>query len=601
MALSENTQLKVVNSIDTAHEMLEWFNNTEATILGLDTETSGTPIFQPDFRLRTIQIGDRENGWMVDFERWGGFILELMNRWDEKGGEWVLHNASYDIKVLKVAADYDIPWEKVHDTMIMSRILYPQYKADLKSATDRHVDTRASSGQEELKKEFKKHGWNWNTIPLTNKVYVFYSALDPVLAYNLYQELYPQLAQTDMYKVYDLEMGVLRTMVGCEFRGIKVDLDYVQQMKDEYTLKVEQGTKEVEDRWDVSISANTQLVRKFTELGARFTQFTDSGAKSVNEDQMIEFMSSDVPDVSELATRIVEIRGMSKMVGSYFKNFIDYEQGGYLHPNINTLQAISGRMSITKPALQTLHSDDSIVRNSFIANQEDHLICSADYDQMELRLLAHLSGDPALITAFHNADSTGSDFFTEMAKDVYKDPNFKKSDPRRAQIKTFVYSSMFGAGISKMAKSAGVSVAEMQEISEKVFTSFPGFKTFAAQQMREAEVNLGKTGLAYVTLDSGRRMPVDKDKIYKATNQSIQSLGAELLKRAIMRLDMSGLGEYILLPIHDEILFSIPKDRTEELFPLINDCMSFDQGEFKVNLTAGTEIKGYRWGEAYEK
>lgn len=601
MALHGDTQLRLVNSLKDVQDMVEWFDSTDAEILGLDTETSGLKIYDPCFKLRMVQIGDEMHGWAVPFERWGGIILELMRRWDAKGGQWTLHNMAYDYKVLKVHAGYEIPWHNAHDTMIMSRILFPDKPAGLKELTDRFVDPRASMGDAALKAAFKRGGWTWENIPIDQEDYWFYSALDPILAATLYRELRPQLDYTQMYSVYDLEMGVLRVMVGAEDRGLKVDLDYIGNKIEEFSQLVVDGEQFVEDTWGVNMNSNPQLVEKFTELGAKFTKFTPKGEKSVDKEQMDRFMESDNEDVASLASKIVNTRKIAKMNGSYFKNFMEMAQSGYLHPNIQTLQAKSGRMSITNPALQTLHSDDSLIRNSIVPSAHDHIICSADYDQMELRLLAHLSEDQALIDAFNNADATGGDFFTDMGRTVYDDPTMEKSDPRRARIKTLMYSSIYGAGIDKMAKSAGVSYEEMEETANKIFSTFPGFKGFMAKKAAEAEQNLRDYGEAFVTLSSGRRLPVESDKIYKATNQSIQSLGAELLKMAIMRLDSSELSQYILLPIHDEILFSIPVDKIDELFPIIDNCMSFTEGEFLVNLTAATEIKGYRWGEAYNK
>ena len=600
MPLRDDTQLRLIQSIQDVRDMVKWFEGLETNVLGLDTETSGLKIYQPDFKLRMIQIGDDHNGWAVPFHNWGGSVLELMREWDAKNGQWTLHNIAYDWKVLKVMAEYEIPWRNAHDTMIMSRILYPAERAGLKDVTDKYIDPRASMGEKALTEAFKNNGWTWATIPIDQKDYAFYSALDPVLARAIFDVFYPQVMETP--GVYDLEMSALRVLVGAEDRGMRIDLDYAKRKSEELSNTVLSKEKYAEEHWGININSNPQLLTKFTEMGAKFSVFTPKGDPSVNKVQLDRFMQSSNEEVAELSKFVVETRSLAKMNSSYFMNFISMEQDGVLHPNINTMAARTGRMSVTDPALQTLHSSDSVIRNTFLPRNDGEVLVSCDYSQVEARLLAHLSGDENLIRAFKEADSTGGDFFVEVGKLVYSDPHFKKSDPRRKLMKGLIYGSSYGAGIDKMAQTAGVPKAEMEVAANHLFTAFPGIKSYMAELERRGEQTEKETGVGYVELASGRKLVADEGKMYTLTNYSIQGLAAELLKIAFMRIEMAGLSEYVQIPVHDEIIFSLPEDNYEErFFPLIQECMSFTDGEFAVDLLAIPERIGYRWGEGYDK
>lgn len=580
--------------------MVTWFENTETDVLGLDTETSGLKIYDKDFRLRMVQIGDDTHGWAVPYHLWGGAVLELMQEWDSRNGLWTLHNVAYDYKVLKEKAGYLLPWRNVHDTMIMHKVIDSSARAGLKDLTDRYIDPRASMGEEALKKAFKDGHYTWDTIPIDHPDYSFYSALDPVLAINLYRELRPEVEKYS--NVYDLEMSVLRVLVGAEDRGMRVDLDYAKRMSEEYTDMVEANEVYAEGRWGININSTPQLQDKLTEMGAEFSVFTPKGAPSVNQEQLERFSKTTKnDDVRELSDFVVKTRKIAKMNSSYFKNFIEMEQDGILHPSINTLAARTGRMSITNPALQTLHSSDSVIRNSFLPRNEGEILVSCDYSQLELRLMAIQSGDKALIEAFREADATGGDFFVEVGKTAYGEPDFQKSDPRRKKLKGFMYSFLYGASVEKMAKNLGVPLEEMKDTAAKIGESFPGINEFMKNTINEVE-DLERQGFeGFITLPSGRKLPVDNGKAYTGVNFKLQGFGAELLKIAIMRLDSAGLGEFIQVPIHDEVVFSIPEHRIDEFFPIIEDCMSFNSGEFPIDLVAEPEVLGHRWGEAYEK
>jgi len=593
--LPEDTSLRLVTCIDDLFDMKRWMGERR-DVLGLDTETSGLNPWEPGAKLRLVQIGDHRAGWAVPWEGWGGAAIELMDAWT---GDFTLHNASFDAKWLKVHANWDMPWDRTHDSMIMTQIENPSMPADLKTLSTRYVDPMADAGQKDLKAAMKAHNWTWATIPVDFPAYALYSALDPVLAAHLWSHLRTDLS---FPVAYDLEMSVRRICTEMEMNGMRVDLEYSQKRFDELKLQVEQAKAWAKENWGIAIGSNPQLAKFFEEdLGAKFEVFSKtSGKPSVDKNQMELFLHSEDDTVRSVARFINETRNADKMSNSYFKNFLEMNNDGIVHPSVKTMGARTGRMSVTSPALQTIPKDDTMgVRKAFISRNPGDILISCDYSQVEMRLLAHFSGDAALQAAFKEADLTGGDFFVSIGRQVYNDPTFSKKDPRRGLMKGVMYGAAYGSGIQKMADTAGVPFDEMKKVSDDIFGAYPGIKRF----MQETEA-LGKQreeseGVGYIVTGTGRHIPADPGKMYTLTNYTLQGTAAELMKKAIVRLDAAGYGPYLQMAIHDEMIFSMPPEMVEKALPEIEAIMSYCNGEFAVDLPAEPEVIGECWGLKY--
>jgi DNA polymerase-1 len=594
--LPEDTSLRLVESIDDLFDLKRWLGERR-DVMGLDTETSGLDPWEPGARLRLIQIGDHREGWAIPWDGWGGAALECMNAWK---GRFTLHNASFDAKWLKVHANWQMPWDRTDDTMIMAQIEDPAGPADLKTLSTRYVDPMSDAGQKELKAAMKAHNWTWGTIPVNFPAYWLYSALDPVLAAHLWSHYRTDLS---FPIAYDLEMSVRRICTDMETNGMRVDLEYSEKRFKELKQQVEESKAWAKENWGIAIGSNPQLAEFFEhQLGAKFEVFSKtSGKPSVDKNQMALFLVDENPTVREVAKFINEVRNADKMSNSYFKNFLEMNNDGIVHPSVKTMGARTGRMSVTNPALQTIPKDDAMgVRKAFVPRNPGDVLISCDYSQVEMRLLAHFSGDPALQAAFKEADATGGDFFVSIGRQVYNDPNFSKKDPRRGLMKGVMYGAAYGSGIQKMADTAGVTFEEMKKVADDIFEAYPGIKAFMTDtenlgtQREEAE------GIGYIITQTGRRIPADKGKLYTLTNYTLQGTAAELMKKAIVRLDAAGYGPYMQMAIHDEMIFSMPAEMVEDALPEIEALMSYCNGEFAVDLPAEPEVIGStNWGEKY--
>ena len=582
----------LVTSIDDAMEMKRWLSERH-DVLAVDTETSGLSPYEKGAELRMVQIGDQNTGWAIPWAQWGGAALEILQAWD---GIFAVHNLAFDAKWLKHHAGFVFPWERTHDTMIMHQMLYPGESAALKTATRKLIDPRAADGQDWLDGEMKRNGWSWATIPVTNEAYWNYSALDPIITAALWAEL----RADQMYpESFDLEMNTLRICNEMEDRGIYIDVDYCMQKEKELEEYVEKAKAWGQQELGISIGSNVQLAKYFVEkLGVQIEKRTPGGAPSMDKDTLALLSNSPNPKVAQLAGFIEGVRAADKLRSSYFGNFIKDNIGGILHPNIKTMQAKTGRMSITSPALQTLPSGSNIVRNAVLPRNSSEVLVASDLDQVEFRIFTHLSQDPGLIETFRRARDTGSDPFTEIGREVYGEPNFQKSDSRRKLIKSTIYGRLYGAGVSKMAATAGVPFSTMQSVNDGLDKTYPGIKQY--QRTLENEItSRGKTEGYYIeTLVTGRRIPVEQDKTYVGLNYTIQGSGAEVFKQNLTRLDAAGFGEYMVVPVHDEIVLSIPESGAADSIAEIKQCMTTTEG-WSVPLTADASPPLTRWGDKY--
>jgi DNA polymerase-1 len=600
-----NTQLHLVNSIEKANEFLTWLSQRRPyDAIAIDTETGELPgrprkdALSPwHGRLRLVQVGDGEQGWSIPWDEWSGVFYQAMDKFD---GQIVCHNIAFEAKWFEMQSRWSIPWHRAHDTMIMSQIIDPIGSAALKRLTSQYVDPKAATLQKHLDDSLHENGWTWGTVPVNFEPYWSYGALDTVLTMKLFERFWEQCGPNQIYSVpYELEMATRKIATRMELNGARIDLDYSQRKFDELNDYGESVRKWGKDTYDMSITSNIQLVRQFEKMGADITETTPSGQKSASKDQLKMLVRDGSPEVQQLADVVLKQRKADKLANTYFKNFLEGNINGFVHPSIRTLAARTGRMSITEPALQTLPSGDATVRRAFIPKDEDHLIISSDLDQVEFRLTANLSQDQDLITLFNEADRTGGDVFTEIMRQVYQDPTAQKSDNRRKLIKGVVYGKLYGAGVATMALTAGVADAQMKTVVDAFDASYPGVR-YMAQAIEDAGMRRLKTeGSGYVKTRTGRRLPCDDDRVYSLTNYLIQASAAEIFKQNLIKLDQADLTEYLIVPVHDEIVLNVPREGYQEIMETVKKCMTTTEG-WDVPLTAGVDGPFENWGSKYD-
>jgi DNA polymerase-1 len=258
-------------------------------------------------------------------------------------------------------------------------------------------------------------------------------------------------------------------------------------------------------------------------------------------------------------------------------------------------------MSITEPPLQTLPSGDPVIRTCVLP-PEGHHLWAVDYQAQEARLFVNDAQDPALAQVI----LSGQDLYTHLAQVVYGDPSISKDDPRRSMFKVMVLAFFYGAGVDKLALITGMQTGEVQDMLKTLFYEYPSIASLTGDYAiggadpgifaRKARERLEDEGFAYILTTGGRRFSMPAGEIYKATNGRMQGSGKDVMADAVLRLDAAGLADNIVLPVHDEIIFSFPEGDVEAPYEA---ARLMEDYSFPVPLL--TEVKGplNNWGDAY--
>lgn len=586
-----DVQVHLVHDLESALELKRWLGERRETPIGLDTETTGFNPWHDELRL--VQLGDLHHGWAIPWPLWGGVALECLNAWD---GEWVLHNGPFDAKFLKLRAEWDLPWHRAHDTMTLAALIDPMRPKGLKPLANRLVDPRATSGEKLLKDGMDKQGWTWATVPYNFAPYWAYGALDPILTCHIWQKTHP-VVMADCPEVYDLERAVLRICTAMMLKGMKLDRPYIQDAAARFRA-FEANVKEwLKARYGItSLLSGKKIAETFTGLGEKIYAFTDAGAPKMDKEALQGYQASGLSEeVRQLAAYILQGRHAGKMAGTYLDNFLELcDTDDVLHCSINPMAARTSRMSVSDPSMQNLPRDDKAVRGSIIP-RDGNFIITVDADQIEMRMAAHLSADPGLIRAFLDADQPGaSDFFTTISRELYRDPGIIKGDGRRQLTKNYGYAKLYGSGLRTMARTAGVPYEDVSRLDKLWLEKYPGLDqlmkrvVFEAVQMR----NAGERPAVRTMM--GRYLPGEARREYALLNYLIQGSAAEALKRGMVDLDAVGLLDYMLLPIHDEVLLEVPRDDAREVLHLVEETLT-DRTTYRVPITWSGDVLEERW------
>lgn len=588
-----DVQLHLVESVSEAADFMSWLGERHEGPLGIDTETGGlSPYRDP---LRTIQFGDRHHGWTIPWQQWGGVALEAFRKYD---GEYVAHNSPFDWQFIAEHTGYEIPSERLHDTLTAARLDDPTRDNRLKPLNRRFVDPSAAVGQSELDEGMSANGWTWGTVPIDYPPYWIYAALDPVETIHLAPHIIDRVNAT-CPEAYSLERAANRICTAMMRAGLQLDVPYVEKAVDDFDTTSTQIRSWLKSAHKItSPKSSAQIAKAFEQLGQGIVFYTDRGAPRFDKDAMEYYLTAgENAAVRQLVQYIRAVRHTEDIRDRYAAKFLELrDASGVIRCNINVMGARTHRMSIDTPALQQLPRDDKVIRGSFIP-RPGHVFISCDLDQVEARLLAHLSGDPGLIQAFHEADTIGPDFFTVVARALYNDPSITKGDIRRQMTKNSVYAKAYGGGQEKIAMMSGASLDGVATFEAMFDARFPGMKRLMTHLESRAKDAFRRGERGGVQLEDGRFLPCDKGKEYATLNYLIQGTAAIYMKRCLINLDSAGLTHMLRLPIHDEILLEAPVEQAEEILRIVQDCMT-DRQNYRVPLTAGGTILKERWAKA---
>lgn len=558
MADLSNVMLHYVETSEEAARFVEWCKRDRPT-MAVDTETTG---LERDARIRLIQFGDEDTAWTLRWDRWKGSAIEALEVLKRGRQPLTFHNSPYDVPKIErqTARDWDdgfkFDWGLVDDTMIMSRLASPIGGHALKSLSIRHVDSRAGSMQNVLADAMSANGWTWETVPYSYEGYTVYAGIDCILTARLLPELEKLDFNRDLYRT---EITVAEACVAMSEVGMLVDLGYCHEQVGLLRQELEDLLQQGRDSHHFSAyGSNQMLVEKLNGYGEYWEERTPKGQVSM-EGEVLERLSvlATRPAARDLARLALAHRTRTKLLNTYFRNMIEgSDEGGRVHPDINTLEAVTGRMTVKgQPAMQTLPRGPR-VRRGFVATPGTYLLL-ADYSQIEQRKLAHFCQDPALAEAIKTGD-----LHTAVAQMIFE----QEPNPAQRQLaKSSGYAIIYGAGPEKFSHTAGVSVDVGQAFLEAYHRRFPLVKPFLQRVQAVARQRERAGEGAHVITPAGRKLQMRKsDAHYTLCNYLIQGSAADTFKQAIARLWETDLGPLLRLPVHDECVFEVPADLDPE-------------------------------------
>ncbi|AFU62226.1 DNA polymerase I [Streptomyces phage TG1] len=586
-------------------EFMHWARSKP--VLALDTETTGLDVYSPGYRLRTVQFGTADEAWVLHYER-GGRFAEAADYVLRTCPRFLIHNASFDWLVLDAHTPVSLESlaPRTTDTRIKAILVDPRQPQEggigtgLKPLSAHYVDPSAPDTQGDLTAVFRSLGLTKATgfagIPLTHPTYNLYAGLDVLLTYRLNPcldaeherlEVRPALVQ------YEHEIAAMCAHM--QRAGMVLDLDYVDTLR--RMLRDEESEhSRIAARWGVeSVNSGRQVAEALLAMGETLTERTDSGALKVDKAVLLGLADLDrdwqrvgARTPNPLADAVLRSKRAGKWCTTYADTFAEsVDAHGRIHPMINTLQARTGRMSIQKPALQTLPSSDFMIRRAMLADP-GHVIVSTDFQAIEMRVLAALADVRRMREGFVNG---GSDFDIHMyTAQLIKGDGATSKD--RKVFKGAGFGKVYGGGVKTIARQTGASEAEISRAVREYDRVFPEIKRASSRWQREAR----NTGLVTVTV-TGRRLPLDRDRMYAVVNYQCQSAARDVLGQAMLNMREAGLLDYMKLPIHDEVVASVPKSEAEDFAREFERCMSMDL--FGVPVTADAEIGGRSWGSLY--
>jgi DNA polymerase-1 len=414
-----------------------------------------------------------------------------------------------------------------------------------------------------------------------------------------------RLGEEDLLTVYEsMEMPLVGVLAEMERAGVKVDPDLLVSMSRDMEAQLQVLTKEIHvlAKGEFNINSPAQLREVlFDRLGMKSGKKTAKTRAASTAEDVLEELAL----VHELPRKILDYRSVQKLKSTYVDALPELvnPETGRIHATMNQTVAATGRLSSADPNLQNIPirtPEGRRIREAFVAEPK-HLLLSADYSQIELRILAHLSRDETLIDTFRR----GEDVHDRTASEVFGPLSAIPPDEQRRIAKMVNYALLYGKTGFTLAKDLGVSRKEAESFIDAYFARYPKVESFIAETIADAR----ETGTVRTLLGRLRRLPDLRAKSYpvrmeaerQAMNTPVQGSAADLIKRAMIDLDRElrerTMSSRLILQIHDELLLEVPEAEAEEAKALVTRVME-GALDLEVPLVVDARL-GRNWAEVH--
>jgi DNA polymerase I-like protein with 3'-5' exonuclease and polymerase domains len=596
----DDVRLHLVDSVEKAGDLLRWLGERRPEDgIAIDTETTGRGNFDPkEDEVRLCQIGDSMQGWAMGWAEWGGVFREAVQRWE---GDFIGHNLpQYDTPIL-AKEHLEIPRHRTVDCRLMSHVIEPTHSTALKNLCSRHVDPRAGVMGAQLNATLQagkaKHGWTYATVPIDYQPYWAYGALDTVLSARLRPPLEARVRAAGAWGAYELELAAAFVTQKMEGNSMRVDRPFAAEAHDRFLAEADVIKAHCLATYGMTPGQSASVIAYLQRQGYEFTKETASGAVSLDKHVLGD---CDHP----LADLVLQHRQLTKLTSTYIRHFLGLtsDANPMLPYRMNSVGARTGRWTMQRPSLHNLprrseSNENAIaVRDCLVPRDADHVLLMVDFDQIEMRVLTHLTQDPALLAAV--MDPT-VDIFTAMARMIFGDPSIDKKNPLRQRTKSCAYAINYGAGVEKFTATAGLDPVTGEQTYYGVKDTFRGIQQMSDMVKQVALSRLRDEGVAYVRSPlTGRVHPAEEGKLYTLVNYLLQGIAAEIMKIKCVELDNAGFGDYMCLTVHDEQIFDLPRATVREASQAALEVMN-DATLLSVPITAAASL-GERWGSKYD-
>ncbi len=512
------------------------------------------------------------------------------------------HNLKYDLTVFTQHKLYlDNP---IFDTMIAAYILDAGiYNFSLDDCAARELNYKMMPITELIGKG--KNQISFDLVSADDAC--FYAAEDAWAAFRLHQ-VYRPLIEYSMAKsvYYDIEIPLIRVLGRMETNGVSLDSRMLGEISHHLNLELKRLTEEIYALagYEFNINSTQQLAKLlFDEMRLPAKKKTKSGYSTDNS--VLEALAEDYDFVQKL----IDYRQLMKLESTYVSALpkLINPVSGRIHSSFNQCVASTGRLSSTNPNLQNIPIRSKIgreIRKAFIAGEEDSVIMAADYSQIELRLLALMSGDESLQKAFRD----GIDIHRQTAALIHNVPLDEVNSDMRRAAKTINFGLLYGMGQRKLARELGIGLAEAKALIDNYFARFPAIRRYTAESVDKARATLHAYTLfgrflALPGIDS-KNKGISSEAERVAVNMPIQGTAADIIKRAMIAIhelikDNSEIK--MILQVHDELVFEVKKSYLKEAAALVRREMENAlPRQYRDRVSLSVDIgSGKSWFDAH--
>jgi DNA polymerase-1 len=580
-------------------------NLLNQTSVCFDTETTGLDALHAELVGISFSY-EKGKGFYVPFPENQDEAQVLINKFkpffESESVEKIGQNIKYDLKIL---SRYGVQIKgKLFDTMIAHYLINPDMRHNMDILSETYLKYSPKSIENLIGKKGKNQK-SMRDVPLEE--IKEYAVEDADITYQLKQNFSPILDKAETKKLFEeIEIPLIPVLAAMELEGINLDVPFLKSMSGEMAAEsnaLEQKIYETAGE-KFNLASPKQLgdvLFDKLKIGGAKQKKTKTGQYATGE-EVLSYLANDNPIVKD----ILEWRQMIKLQSTYIDalpNQVD-KITGRVHTDYMQTVAATGRLSSNNPNLQNIPvrtERGRLIRKAFIARDENYTLVSADYSQIELRIIAALSGEENMIKAFQNNE----DIHRSTAAKVFNVPLEEVTKEQRSNAKTVNFGIIYGVSAFGLSNQTSLSRKESAELIDAYYATYPKLKSYMASQVDFAREN------GYVQTVLGRRrylkdinsanMMVKSGAERNAVNAPIQGSAADIIKIAMIniheKLVSGNWKSKMLLQVHDELVFDVHNSELEKIKPMIKQEM---ENAFLMDVPLDVEIgEGKNWLEAH--